>query len=298
MPRKGIIIGRRAVTLGTLAAAMMGALASPALAKGTLARIKDEGVIRAGIANVNPYGFVGADGQVSGQSPELLRAFFADMGVKVEPVVTEFGSLVGGLLAGRFDVVSTGMLIQPDRCSVVAFGNPEYRSDNAFAVRKGNPRNLNSYRGVAESDRALLGIIAGSGEVSLAGRAGIPQDRQVLFPDLTTAMAALQAGRVDAVVASTVTMTNAVRRAGTDAVEYVELSEQPVGENGVAATRFGAMAFRKEDDDLREAWNGWLAENLANGHVTEIIAPFGFGPETLPPVGLTAEHVCRGELPT
>jgi polar amino acid transport system substrate-binding protein len=244
-----------------------------AQAETALDRIKAAGVVRVGIANINPYGFVGPDGKVSGQSPELLRAFFGSMDVEVEPVVTEFGSLIGGLLAGHFDVVSTGMLIQPDRCDVVAFGNPEYRSDNAFAVSKGNPLRLTSYRTVAESANARLGMITGSGEIAYATRAGVPDDRQILFPDLTTAMAALQAGRVDAVVASTVTMRNAVTRAATDTVEYAALSEQPTSEDGKPATRYGAMAFRKEDDALRDTWNAWLAENLANGTVTKIICP-------------------------
>ena len=287
------LFGRRAFVAAATSLALIGMSAVSAQAETALDRIKAAGVVRVGIANINPYGFVGPDGKVSGQSPELLRAFFGSMDVEVEPVVTEFGSLIGGLLAGHFDVVSTGMLIQPDRCDVVAFGNPEYRSDNAFAVSKGNPLRLTSYRTVAESANARLGMITGSGEIAYATRAGVPDDRQILFPDLTTAMAALQAGRVDAVVASTVTMRNAVTRAATDTVEYAALSEQPTSDDGKPATRYGAMAFRKEDDALRDTWNAWLAENLANGTVTKIIEPFGFGSETLPAPGLTAEQVCN-----
>jgi polar amino acid transport system substrate-binding protein len=95
---------------------------------GSLERIKAEGRVRIGFANINPYGYVGAGGEVTGQAPELVRAFFSDMGVPtVEPVISEFGSLIGGLLAGRFDIISTGMLIQPERCKIVSFGNPEYQ---------------------------------------------------------------------------------------------------------------------------------------------------------------------------
>jgi polar amino acid transport system substrate-binding protein len=53
------------------------------------------------------------------------------------------------------------------------------------------------------------------------------------------------------------------------------------------------MAFRQEDVDLREAWNTWLAAGLESGRVTEIIEPFGFGPETIPPEGITAEQACQ-----
>ncbi|MCK9553830.1 transporter substrate-binding domain-containing protein, partial [Aquamicrobium sp.] len=66
--------------------------------------IRASGKVRIGIPNINPYGYVDGDGEVTGQAPELTRAFFADMGVdRVEPVVTEWGALIGGLMAGRFD---------------------------------------------------------------------------------------------------------------------------------------------------------------------------------------------------
>ncbi len=273
-----------ALTLGTV---------SMAAAETTLERIRASGKVKVGIANINPYGYVDGEGRVTGQSAELLRAFFAEQNVEVTPVVTEFGALIGGLRAGHFDIVSTGMLIQHDRCSVVAFGNPEYRSDNAFAVKQGNPLGLTSYQSVMESPVARFGMISGSGEIALAANANIPKDRQVLFPDLATAMAGLQADRVDAVVASTITINNAITRAANPAIEYAGLTEQPKTKSGTPATRYGAMAFRQDDTDLREAWNSWLAQNLANGTVTKITEPFGFGPETIPPSSLTADDVCN-----
>lgn len=286
----------RRAWLAMMAAGTLALSHSPAFADGALDRIKTAGVVRIGVANVNPYGFVTPDGRVTGQSPELARAFFKEQGVeKVEAVVTDFGALIGGLLAGRFDLVSTGMLIQPDRCQVVAFGNPEYKSDNAFAVARGNPLSLRSYRDVARSPTARLGMLTGAGEIALANHSGVPRERQVLLPDIAASMAALQAGRVDAVVASTFTMRQAVARANTDAVEYAALSEQPLTASGKPATRYGAMAFRKEDEALRALWNDWLAKQMASGRATQIMEPFGFGKETLPEPGLTSEHVCRGE---
>lgn len=144
-----------------------------------------------------------------------------------------------------------------------------------------------------ESPAARFGMISGSGEIALAANANIPKDRQVLFPDLATAMAGLQADRVDAVVASTITINNAITRAANPAIEYASLTEQPKTKSDMPATRYGAMAFRQDDTDLREAWNSWLAQNLANGTVTKITEPFGFGPETIPPSSLTAEDVCN-----
>lgn len=256
--------------------------------------IRASGKVRIGIPNINPYGYVDGDGKVTGQAPELTRAFFADMGVdQVEPVVTEWGALIGGLMAGRFDIIATGMLIQPERCRQIAFGNPEYRIVSAFAVRQGNPKGLTSYQAVAANGEARIGMLTGAGDIRYAELAGVPAGRRVLFPDFTAALAGLQAGRVDAVVASTVTIRNALARLGDPQLEYAELTEQPRGEDGNPVVSYGGMGFRKQDGPLREAWNQWLAAQLQSGRATQIMEPFGFGSESLPPSDVTADQICK-----
>lgn len=260
---------------------------------GTLEDIKASGKVRIGIPNINPYGYIDGDGHVTGQAPELTRAFFADMGVKeVDPVVTEWGALIGGLMAGRFDIIATGMLIQPERCRQISFGNPEYKIVSAFAVRKGNPLALTSYQTVAKHDAAKIGMLTGAGDIRYAELAGVPAARRILFPDFTAVLAGLQAGRVDAVVASTVTIRNALTRLADPELEYAELTEQPLGENGKPVVSYGGMGFRKEDAALREAWNSWLTAQLQSGKATQIMAPFGFGPETQPSADITADQIC------
>lgn len=293
--KKSGYISRRLVMRGALASwAVLGTSAARAQSQDdSLARIKSQGKARIGVANINPYGYVTPDGRVTGQAPELARAFFAEMGVSaIEPVVTDFGALIGGLIAKRFDIVCTGMLIQPERCKIVSFGNPEYQINRAFAVKKANPKGITSFVGIAKHADAKIGLLVGAGEIRFSELAGIPQERRLLFPDLSAAIAGLQAGRVDAVVASTVTIRGALSRASDPRLEFITLSEQPRDETGKESVGYGGMAFRKEDVALREAWNAWLAKGLGSGRVTSIIEPFGFGPETLPKEGTTAEHAC------
>ncbi|MGO4668276.1 ectoine/hydroxyectoine ABC transporter substrate-binding protein EhuB [Bosea sp. 2RAB26] len=288
-------LSRRLLLCGALASwAVVGASAALSQPQDdSLARIKSQGKVRIGFANINPYGYVMPDGRVTGQAPELIRAFFADMGVSsLEPVVTDFGSLIGGLVAKRFDIVATGMLIQPERCKIVSFGDPEYQINRAFAVKKGNPKGVTSFVSLARHADAKIGLLTGAGEIRFSELAGIPQERRLLFPDLSAAIAGLQAGRVDAVVASTVTIRGALSRANDPRLDFAALSEQPRDESGNESIGYGGMAFRKDDISLREAWNTWLAKALKSGRVTSIIEPFGFGPETLPKEGTTAEYAC------
>jgi polar amino acid transport system substrate-binding protein len=50
--------------------------------------------------------------------------------------------------------------------------------------------------------------------------------------------------------------------------------------------------FRKEDNDLREAFNRELAKLKQSGELTKLMEPFGFGPETLPPKDVTTQTLC------
>ena len=285
----------RALARAVAALVVVAAASAPQLASAdALEAIKSANKIRIGFSNINPYGYVDDKGRITGQAPELLRAFFSDLGVKeIEPVVTDWGALIGGLIARRFDVISTGMLIQPKRCEVIAFGDPEYKIQSAFAVKAGNPKSLTSYRAVAASPTARLGMLTGAGDIRYAELAGIPEARRVLFPDFSAALSGLQADRVDAVVASTVTIKQALKRLNDPNIAYTDLDEPPKGEDGRPVVSYGGMGFRKEDVALRVAWNEWLAKQLASGRATQIMQPFGFGPEALPPKGLTADDVCR-----
>ncbi|MDX1522826.1 MAG: transporter substrate-binding domain-containing protein, partial [Anaerolineae bacterium] len=112
----------------------------------TLERIQREGVVRVGFANENPYAFAKPDGTLSGEAVEVARAVFQALGVEeMEGVLTEFGSLIPGLQAGRFDVITAGMYVNPNRCEQILFADPEYQIGEALVVEAGNPLDLHSY---------------------------------------------------------------------------------------------------------------------------------------------------------
>nr|BFE94367.1 hypothetical protein GCM10020185_49030 [Pseudomonas brassicacearum subsp. brassicacearum] len=104
-------------------------------------RSKSNSSIRIGYANETPFAFTETDGNVTGESPEIAKIIFAKMGIKqVNGVLTEWGSLIPGLRAGRFDVIAAGMYITPARCKQVLFTDPQYQLPDALLVAKGNPK--------------------------------------------------------------------------------------------------------------------------------------------------------------
>src|SRR5215472_9563605 len=115
-----------------------------ALAETTLEKARREGYIRVGFAYETP------DGKLTGESPEVVKAVLAKIGIpQVDGVLTEFGSLIPGLEAGRFDIIAAGMFITPKRCAQVQFSEPTYGIGQAFLVPKGNPKSIKDYGTIA-----------------------------------------------------------------------------------------------------------------------------------------------------
>ncbi len=183
-----------------VACAMLG-LAASAQAATTLETVKQNSSIRIGYANETPFAFTETDGRVTGESPEIAKAIFAKMGIKqVDGVLTEWGSLIPGLRAGRFDVIAAGMYITPARCKQVLFTDPQYQLPDALLTAKGNPKALHSYEDIAKNPEVKLAIMAGTVNLAYARDSGV-KDAQILqVPDTTAQLQAVRAGRADAAV--------------------------------------------------------------------------------------------------
>lgn len=286
---------RRSPATGlALALAVAGLLlgAASAQAQSTLERIKERGTVRIAFANEAPFGYRTMEGEVTGEAPEVAKEIFRRMGVpKVEAVLTEWGSLIPGLQAGRFDVIAAGMYVLPKRCRQIAFSEPTYCLGEGFVVARGNPRNLRSYADVREDDDAVLGVMAGAVEADIAKAVGIPQDRVRVYPDGPSAVSAVRAGRVDAYAGTALTVRDLAKKGGA-AVEPARPFEQPTL-HGHPIQGCGAFGFRKADTALREAFNAQLEGFVGTGEHMELVEPFGFLESEMPPPDLTTEELCN-----
>lgn len=268
--------------------------AASAGASDTLARIKADKVVTVGFINEPPYNFATSE-KLTGAYPESLRAFFAtiDPEIKMNGVLTEFSALIPGLVAKRFDVNGGGMNIRPARCEQISFSNPEVQALEVFVVKKGNPLGLTNYKEVAANATAKYGAITGGVEVELADVAGIPKDRQVLFPDGPSMIAGLQADRIDVLALTSLSAADLIEKTGDPNLELVELTEIPVDSTGAQSIGYVAVGFRKEDNDLREAYNAWLDKAKASGELLKIMEPFGFAARDMAPADKKAVDICK-----
>lgn len=250
----------------------------------TLERVQREGVVTVGFANEQPYAYQAADGEITGSSVEIARRIMENMGVEeMEGVLTEFASLIPGLQAERFDMVTAGMFITPERASAdhIEFANPEYTIGQAIAVEIGNPLDLHSYEDIAETDEAIVAVPSGTVEYDFLLDVGVPQERIITVPDMPSALAALQAGRADAITATGPSLQSILDTAQDENVERVEDFTQPVID-GEEVINYGATVFRDADQDFIDAFNDELENLKETGELLEIIEEFGFTEEDLP----------------
>lgn len=265
-------------------------LAATAFAQGTLERAQESGSVTIGLANEVPYAYRDEAGNLTGEAVEVARAVFAELGIpEIEGVIVEFGSLIPGLQAGRFDVVTAGMYITPARCEQVAFANPEYSIGEGIVVPEGNPMEIDAYADIAADPDIRVGTGAGWVEYDYLLESGVGEDQIVTFPDAPTGMGGLNADRIDVFAGTSLTMRNIAER--TNGVAFVEDFQDPIID-GEPVRSYGAAAFRPADSDFRDAFNEVLADLKESGRLAEIIGEFGFGATELPG-DMTAAQLCN-----
>lgn len=260
-------------------------LAASTLAQAsTLDKIKDSASVRIGYANETPFAYTALDGKVTGESPEIVSKIFQRMGVeKINPVLTEWGSLIPGLRASRFDLIAAGMYITPERCKQVLFTDPHYQLPDTLLTKAGNPKKLHSYEDIAKSG-AKVAIMAGTVNLGYARNAGISDNQILQVPDTTAQLQAVRAGRADAAVGTQLTMKGLADKGGDSVEAIAEFKDDP------AHTGYGALAFRPEDKDLRDAVNAELKQWIGSEEHLATVKPFGFDKSNI--TDKTAAELC------
>lgn len=263
-------------------------------AETTRERVLREGRIVIGISNGAPWGFRGKNGEPAGFHPDLIRAAFESLGVsKVEIVITEFGALIPALTAQRFDAIAAGLYITPERCELVAFSDPDLKLADAAMVAEGNPKGIHSYAQIATNPEIKFGVGRGSTTAKNAAAAGVPDERMLLFPDIQSNVSALLTGRIDVAAFSAPTVARILAEENIRGVERA-LPFQGVQENGKERFGYSAIAFRKDDVDLRDLYNSRLKALKLDGTVARIMAKNGFSDQERAP-DLTSRQVCEGQ---
>jgi len=251
----------------------------------SLEELKAQGFARIAIANEPPWTEVKTNGEVGGAAPDLARAVLSKLGVEeIVASISEYGAMIPGLKAKRFDMVSAGLFIKPERCAAVAFSQPDLCDAESFMIKKGNPMGLKSFADVASSG-ARIGVVGGGTEEKLAVSAGVKQANIVVVPDPQSGAKLLQNGRIDVYALPVLSISDLLKKTDDPGLEmFAPVENTPIFCAGVA--------FRKEDSALRDAYDQVLAQMKSSGEFADIIEPYGYSADAA--MQTDREKLCGG----
>ena len=221
--------------------------------------------------------FAGIDVEIAGKIAEKL-------GLTLEIKDVEFGSIVGGVQTGKFDMGMAGMTVTDERLESVNFSTSYATGIQVVIVAEDSAiKSLDDLKGDGSMkfgvQQDTTGDIYASDTVE---NGGYGADNVVRYKTGAAAVQALKTGKVDAVIID-----------NEPAKSFVAANEGLKILDGEWTLENYAIAIAKENTALLTAVNNALAELTADGTVASIIAKYipasDAGEETTAAAGETTE---------
>lgn len=258
---------------------------SSATAASLMEKANSGDTIRIGFANEVPWAYPGDNDAPKGFVNAIALGILDKMGItNVEPVVTEWGGLIPGLKANRFDIITGGMYILQSRCENVNFSDPIGVFGDAFIVAAGNPKGLQTYQDI-KGKGAVLATGAGYNIVEVAKKEGISESNIMQVPGPTEILAAVKSGRADAGGVTFFTAQNLAKES-SGTVDVTDPSKLPEW-----TLNWVGIAFRPSDKEFLAAFNKAEAGYLGSDAMMSAVAEYGYTKAQLPG-DVSTEYAC------
>ncbi|MBE6795846.1 MAG: amino acid ABC transporter substrate-binding protein [Ruminococcaceae bacterium] len=234
-----------------------------------------EKLIMATNAAFPPYEYKEGD-KIVGIDAEIAEAIAKELGMELEIIDTEFGSIVGGVQSGKYDIGMAGMTVTEDRLksvnfstsyakgvqSVIVLEDSKYTSYEDFYTgydKDGNPNGV--------IDDLKIGVQQDTtGDIYASDKPekwGFGEDSVIRYKTGADAVQALIAGKVDCVI-----IDNEPAKSFVEANEGLKILKTSYVEEDYA------IAIAKEDTELLEKINAALEKLTDDGTIPGIIEKY------------------------
>jgi polar amino acid transport system substrate-binding protein len=197
-------------------------------------------------------------GEFTGVEPDLARALAADLGKTVEFVELRWEGLTDALLNGKVDIIMSGMTITPARLMRVNFADPYLKAGQTILVRRTDAASIQ----VSLFDpKTKIGAQKATTGDFWAKQNCARNDRK-LFPTAPLGARALVSKQIDAFICDAPVnwwLASENEAAGLTVV------------GGYLTDEYLGWAVRKDDPELLEAANQFVARTKANGELAATI---------------------------
>jgi len=222
-------------------------------ADNSLDRVKKAGEISFSMSGgYPPFNYYNDKNELVGFDIDVCKEVAKRLGVKFKPVPNEWSGIVEGLRSGVYDAILGSMAITEERKQGVDFSIPYYYSGAQVLVREDSP-----YQSVEELKGKKVGLVTGTTFEKDAEKLGADVK---LYKDDNQTLMELQNQNLDVVITDRVVGINAINQG-----EYkIRLLGSPLRREEIA------VAFRQEDDTLREAVNDIIQQMHDDGTLSKL----------------------------
>jgi polar amino acid transport system substrate-binding protein len=201
MPEGGIRMDVKRRRLSVWAGVVVVALAlvagcggSDEKSAGASASAKDLGTLEPGklkvaVESYMPYTAIRA-GKIIGLDGEIITTIADRLGLEVEPQLTDFNGMLGGVQSHRVDITVGGVAWSEERQKQGLFTDPPYYSPPAMGVRSGK-----KYATVNDLQNSRLGTV--TGYVWVKSIKDVPGAKLGAYPNAQGVFDDLGSGRID-----------------------------------------------------------------------------------------------------
>jgi polar amino acid transport system substrate-binding protein len=237
----------------------------------------DQGKLKVAIESYMPYtGLHG--GKIEGLDGDIINAVADKLGLEVQPQMTDFNGMLGGVQSHRVDITVGGVAWSKERQEQGLFTDPPYYSPPAMGVHSGK-----TYSTVDDLQGLRLGTV--TGYVWVKSIKAIPDAKLGAYPNANGVFDDLGSGRLDVGFLDPLLIINQ-QKARPDlkiATQYLtppsdaQVKEHP--EYEFLRPYMTSFYIPKQEPKLEKAISEQIRAMYASGEMAKLIAKWGGDPK-------------------
>ena len=229
-------------------------------AQSVVETIKKRGSLRVGLSTFVPWAMRNNDGALIGFEIDVATKVAEDMGVGVEFVPTAWDGIIPALIAGKFDIIISGMSVTAKRNLTVNFTRPYANTGYILmaSTERADEKGLKTLEDFNQPGVTIATRRATTGAVAM--QRNFPKAKLIYFDDDTLSYQEAANGKVDGVSSTPPKAAFEVEKRGDKLRIVSPKLMSPTRE---------AFALRKGDPDGLNFFNNWIQENEASGWLKE-----------------------------
>ena len=225
-----------------------------------LQTILQRGAINIGLSAFVPWAMRDKNGDLIGFEIDVAKKVAEDMGVDINFVPTAWDGIIPALLAGKFDIIISGMSVTTKRNLTVNFTRP-YARTGYIVIANSKLAEEKGIAGLADLNREDITIASRRGSTgAVAMDRHFPKARKIFFDDDVLSVQEVANGNIEAASSTPPKAAFEIEKRG-DVIRIVS-DEQ------LSPTR-EAFALRMGDPDALNFFSNWIQENEASGWLAE-----------------------------